>query len=166
MASKYLRIDFEAASLKEAKQWLRERANQGAFCPCCNQHVKIYKRTIFSSMAMGLILLHKYTDPTSDFIHVSELIKRRPGALNGGTLAKLAYWGLATEKRHSGRDKAKRNSGFWRITKTGVDFANDRITLPKYASTYNQRVLGLSGEQISIRDCLGDKFNYAELMGR
>ena len=53
----------EDATLEQAKEWLRVRFNEGAECPCCLQHVKLYRRPITSSMAYVLILLHR--EPTS-----------------------------------------------------------------------------------------------------
>ena len=38
--------DDNSMTLTEAKQWLKERLDEGTRCPCCNQYAKIYKRKI------------------------------------------------------------------------------------------------------------------------
>ncbi len=36
--------------------------------------------------------------------------------------------------------------------------------VPRHALIYDGRLLRLEGELVGIRDCLGDKFDYDELM--
>ena len=33
----------------------------------------------------------------------------------------------------------------------------------KYVYVYNDRVVSMDGDQVTIQDCLGDKFNYEEI---
>ena len=42
-------------SLGDAREWLRERVEHGARCPCCTQFAKVYERKLNSRMARQLI---------------------------------------------------------------------------------------------------------------
>lgn len=148
-------------SLREAQDQLRERLVEGdaVACPCCSQTAKIYKRTIFSTMARHAITLYRTPSNDNGWLHL-------PSALgsNDGSAAKLAYWGLLEE--HDGKREDGGRPGLWRLTDLGKEFVIGRLTVPKYAHTFNGRVLKLDGPPVGIWDCLGDKFNYNELMGR
>ena len=37
-------LDPATTTLSQAKDWLRVRLDEGAKCPCCAQHAKLYKR--------------------------------------------------------------------------------------------------------------------------
>lgn len=144
-------------SVIEAKKWLRQRVNSGADCPCCNQHVKVYPRSITSFMAKCLISLYK----KSGFIN--QWISSKAVTDGSGDFAKLRYWGLIQEKpKEEGEDK--KNSGYWRITNKGIDFVEKRIEVPKIAMIYNGTCLKFSGPDVSIEYCLRNKYSYRKLM--
>lgn len=141
-----------------AKDWLRERVDEGVPCPCCTQFAKVYRRKINSGMARALITLYRTSlmDPSRHY-HLTRLA---PWTHEGG---QLAWWGLITQDDPLREDGGQ--SGWWRITPGGVEFAQNRLLVPKYAEIYDGRLLRLNGdEQAGIMDALGRKFNYAELM--
>tara|TARA_R110000824_G_scaffold122685_2_gene280024 strand:+ start:5271 stop:5414 length:144 start_codon:yes stop_codon:yes gene_type:complete len=45
-----------------------------------------------------------------------------------------------------------------------VDFVCGKIKIPQYALIYNDQVLDFSENEVSIRDSLGKKFDYQQLM--
>lgn len=142
-------------TLAEAKDWLRERVDHGAHCPCCTQHAKIYRRKLNSRMAWGLIRLYRATDGT-EWGHLPTI------AGDGCEVGKLRYWGLVIEEAEARPDGGR--SGWWQLTGNGRAFVKGRLAVPKYARIYDGRCLGLRGEPVTIRDCLGERFNYDELM--
>lgn len=145
-------------SLGEAKDWLRGRIDNGERCPCCTQFAKVYKRSIHATMARGLIAM--YQAHGQNWHHLL-----RVGANKGGDEAKLGYWGLIEQELERAADGNPHGTGYWRVTDLGVRFLRDEVELPKYARVYDGRLLGLVDEpKVSIKDCLGTKFNYAELM--
>lgn len=77
----------------------------------------------------------------------------------------LSMWNLLEEKRNDDEGKT-RCSGYYEITPTGLEFIHNYSTVTKYAHIYDGRLLRHSGEQVSIIDTLGEKFNYQELMRR
>lgn len=143
-------------SIDALKDWLRERADDGINCPICEQKVKVYRRKINSGMARSLILM--YRAGGLDFIHVPTAIGAR-----SREEGKLAYWALVEEERMRRPDGGR--AGYWRVTELGELFIRGKVSMPKYARVYNGRVLSLlPAEQVTIKDALGTKFDYHELM--
>lgn len=141
-------------TLDQAKTWLRSRLDHGDSCPLCGQHAKMYRRKINAGMATSLISMHRIA-PTGGWVHVHAIGARSREE------GKLAYWGLVEEQNgvgiHGGR------AGYWRVTDAGRAFLKG-TKVPKYAKVYNGKCYGHEGDLVSIRDALGTKFNYDDLM--
>jgi len=163
-------FDIEGASLDEAKAWLRTHFEKGTHCPCCRRFVKLYKRNINSSMAAALILLYRWDQRhPGQWMQITDVIAEASAGLQRRyvtDVAKLAAWEVI-EPLEGERDDGSKRNGFWRMTDVGRDFCSGRILLPKYTYHYNQEVLHRKNPDptmASIREALGDKFNYDELM--
>lgn len=142
------------------KETMNKAREKGCRCPVCNQFVKVYSRTINSTMARQLV--HAYNGFGVDkFFHVSNMVL---GGASSGDFPKLLYWGLIKEQHHVVGDDNKRTSGVWAVTQKGADFVNAKLTVPKYAVLYDAKLLELNGPAIGIRDALGNKFDYKVLM--
>ena len=154
-------------TLERAKRELRQNWLEGCICQCCGQDVKRYERQIYKTVAKQLIALYRLNQANPGFYHVRAIAASLPDGgpkVIGGDFAKTRYWGLIEQGDNS--DPDKRSSGTWRITETGIDFVEKRVTIPKFAYTYNKKCVGLGGPQVSILDCLRkDRFIYPELMG-
>ena len=137
---------------------------KGTICPCCEQNVKINWKKIDSQMAYCLIKLYRLTKakPDVEFFHVEDDIDVPLKV--GGSWAKLRWWGLIIQKPKEEGVTVKRTSGYWCITEKGKNFVKNIDTVQKYVKLYNMQCHGLDGEQVSIYDALGDKFDYVELM--
>jgi len=146
-------------SIEEAKTWLKTNSKTGCICPCCNRLVKIYKRKLNSGMAQELIDLYclSYNDLETKYHHHTKFAK-----LSGGELSKLTHWGLVCEKPNTIEDK--RTSGFWGITKKGIQFVENKISIEKYIFLLDAELIAHSKEHTNIIESLGSKFNYNELM--
>lgn len=145
-------------TLAQLKAWLRTKCQQpgGAKCPVCEQHVQVYRRKINAGMARSLIRM--YRAGGLDWVHLPTQIGAR-----SREEGKLAYWNLVEEEKILRPDGGR--AGYWRVTKLGELFLKDQCTVPKYARVYNQKVLSLDpSEQVTIKDALGTKFDYNELM--
>lgn len=149
------------STIEEGKQYLRKNWEKGVPCPCCGQMVKLYTRHIYARMALDLIDLYKLDrNNPNQYFHITEIEgNRRSG---GGDFAKLVYWGLVVEQKND--DETKRTSGYWAITKKGRDFVNIKITVPKSVKIFDGKFFGYSEKHVTIRDSLGKKFDYSELM--
>ena len=146
----------DTRTVDEAARWVRDNRDEGVTCPCCDQLAKVYRRPINSGMAVSLITM--YRTARQEWQHI-------PTTIGGKSReeGKLRYWSLVEEQRTVKRDDGGR-AGFWRVTDLGAAFVLGRVTVPKYARIYNKVCLALEGEQVTIQDALGTKFNYMELM--
>jgi len=160
-----------AISLEQAKEDTFNKSVDGTTCPCCQQFVKVYRRKITSSMARALIELNRHgirIGTHTGWTHMPELLARRK--LQRSDEAKLVHWGLMEPFRALRDDGSKRN-GMYRITYLGHKFVQGALEVPKYVYIYNHSVQGFSdgtnghpNETVSIQECIGEKFNYRELM--
>jgi len=139
-------------SLADAQDWLWERIGQGAQCPCCTQFAKVYRRILHNGMARALIHMYLFRDENDTFRTTSHIITK-----NGDT-AKLRYWGLITD------DGGVWKRGRWRVTRLGEDFVRGRTTVHSHVRIYDGKLLGVYGDRLTIKQALGTKFDYDELM--
>lgn len=146
--------------LGEARTLLRLLVEDGAECPCCRQYAKVYRRSIHASMASALIAV--YREHGRDWGKVTDLLTHRQNA----DFAKLALWDLIQADDGVREDDSKR-TGVWRITSRGEAWLHGATTVAKYVRVYNKRRLSfVQGAEVSIREALGDEFDYGQLMGR
>lgn len=160
------------SSLEDAKKWLRARFGKGATCPCCQQHVKLYKRPMNKSMAYVLLLMECYFrgDVVDEWLHVPSYIAemasdnpRRAAAVRGDW-AKAKFWGLIEEKPEVRADGSPR-VGYWKLTALGRKFVTRQVKVPSHVYIYNGEAVKRAVEdQITIDDALGTEFNYDEIM--
>lgn len=162
----------QGASLEDAKKWLRARFGKGATCPCCNQFVKLYKRSLNKSSAYVLLLMSCYFrgDQVEEWLHVPSYIAemvadhpRRAAAVRGDW-AKLKFWGLIEEKPEK-RDDGSPRVGYWKMTQLGRQFVARQVKVPSHVYIYNGEPLRRTvDELITIDEALGKEFNYDEIM--
>lgn len=143
-------------TLEEVREWLRDRVDDGAKCPCCTQFAKVYRRKI--TVQAARVLIRMYHAAGTDWVNLPDLIERK-----GADEAKPRYWGLL-EAMEGTRPDGSSRVGWWRLTPEGVAFVRDELRVPKYARIYDGRCLSLEGDPVGIRDALGTKFRYDELM--
>lgn len=158
---------YSGTDLDGAKAFVQTNLRDGVTCPCCGQLCKVYKRKLNSTMALALVLIYQYfkTHKHADWLHVAAfLVKvKRDSSIAGGDVVKLRYWGLlerAAGERPDGSDRI----GRYKITDLGKQFVEGRVAVPQYVYLYNQLLLRLSEEMTTIKDALGQRFNYDELM--
>lgn len=157
---------FAGWTLDQARAWIRQQAdNGGASCPCCDQFAKVYARPMSSTMGYGLILISRYflANPAEEWLHIpSFFTQRKACSSNDGAL--LRHWGLL-DQRVGERDDGSKRIGFYKITELGRRFVRAEVRVPKRAILYDGKLIQLDeSEMVDIRDVLGTRFNYAELM--
>jgi hypothetical protein len=143
-------------SFAEAQRFVQDNRRSGVVCPCCGQFAKVYKRKLHSGMAAALCKIWRvartWADPFTPF-HLGEVLMDSHQLIADS--AKLRFWGLI---------KAVDTSR-WRLTYTGVAFAKHEVSVPRHALLYNDELLQLiDDESIDVRQALGDRFDYEELM--
>lgn len=160
---------FTGTTVKESKAYLRANFEKGCICPSCNGVVKLYNRPITAAMAVGLILIYRksQTDKNlvlGDYIHIETLFKEAEfGPTVRADVPKLRFWGLLERKPGEKKDGNPQN-GYYRITKTGIDFVKRKIAIPSHVKLYNDRIIGFSEKMTDIHECLKKRFNYDELL--
>ena len=143
--------------LGDARAWLREQAaDKGAKCPCCSQFTKVYRRRLNANMARLLVVMYRHCG--LGWSHASTL------GDGTGDLAKLRYWGLVEDSGHTPSGGIR--PGWWRVTEAGEALTLGHTTVPAHALVFDSKLIELdtSRGEISIRDALGDHFNYELLM--
>lgn len=153
-------------TIKDAKEYLRNNFEEGAECPCCGQFVKQYSRLFDSGLARFAIALYRLTKGMSGLSRNKDDIRKRAGMekLQATNYGIIEFWNIAVKTKND--DDSKRTSGLWKLTPKGVAFVEGRLLIPKYAKTYDNKCQGFSDTRITIKEALGNKFNYRELMER
>lgn len=158
---------FTGTTAEDAKAFVQQHLQDGVSCPSCGQYCKVYRRKLNSTMALALVLIYQFfkSRPSAEWLHVAAfLVKvKSDSSIAGGDVVKLRYWGLL-ERATGGRDDGSDRVGRYRITELGKQFVEGKIAVPRYVYLYNQLLLRLSEEMTTIKDALGDKFKYDELM--
>ena len=151
-------------------------------CCACGQHVKTYRRSINATMASALVAFaresaHKLNGaqlmtwpvgmaPMLPFIHAPAFFARiNHPAQRGGDFVRFRHYGFIAPMPGDRGDGSHRN-GWWRITDAGIAFARGDASAPRYLSVYNNTVVDQSEERVTIRDVLGESFDYTDLASR
>lgn len=167
----------DATPLAEVKKHIEDNTKEGVRCPVCGRYCKVYTYHLHSSMVeclIGLVQVYKrklkkYSEMSElpkggVWVHVRSVPVRGGVAANrGGHLAKCQHWGLVAPKPNDD-DPTKRSSGYWRPTQLGINFVNGLDELPSYVLLYQNEVQGVSPKTIHIKEALGKRINYEELM--
>lgn len=146
-------------TIGEAQVTLRRVLYEGLTCPVCTQYAKIYRWSLYATAAHCLLLLYR-AGGTQEFVHTSTL--KEMGHKGQGDHARLRLWGLVEQNEEPRADGGK--SGWWRVTAEGERFARGESAIPKYAYVYDSRLIRVDGPRVTIRDALGKRFNYDEIM--
>ncbi len=158
---------FHGTTLEEAKTFVQLNLTNGTVCPCCAQFAKVYKRKLYSTIAVALCLIYQHfqKNPGHTWLHVQAFLieAKRDSSIMGGDVVKLRYWGLI-ERAAGERDDGSDRIGRYRITELGKQFVEGKVAVPGYVFLYNGHVLRMSEEMTTIQEALGAKFNYSELM--
>lgn len=150
-------------TVEEAREVILVQRTKGVVCPCCEHMVRVYKRPLNASMAQSLIAIFHYFQDNADWLHAPSYLKNLK--LNGNNdVGLLVHWGLLEAKEGERADGCRHN-GFYKITDKGRAFVNEGLVIPRHVFLTNATFLGLSEETTTIRDALGEKFNFDELMG-
>jgi hypothetical protein len=135
-------------------------ANKGYFCQCCGSYVKLYRRTFNCNMALALIALYRHTK--GEFVKVEDFLTKH-NYQRCGDFSYLRHYGFIEPLKEKREDSSQRN-GFYRITGIGRLFCEGKEVAKEKFLIQNNKLLGFEGEDITIIDALGTKFNYSILM--
>lgn len=126
-------------------------------CPVCDRRASRYRRRIHGEMGRFLCLLVRSFLEGEAWTHVEKIQPKN------GNYAMLRLWDLAVPS--SKRTAGSNAHGLWQPTTKGVLFAQGHTYVEKYLFLWNGKIVGRSEDVVTIREVLGTKFNYRELMG-
>ena len=152
--------------VRSARNDVRSLRIKGTICPCCDQHVKEYRRSLSSNSAKFLgSLTRKYIETTMNDIDGNDgWIHYKDCEFTSRDYPALAWWGLAITNRD--KTKKKRTTGLWKPTELGLDFVCGRAKVYKHLFTYNGDVTRVddSSVLVSFTDVFDNHFNYEDLI--
>jgi hypothetical protein len=142
-------------TIEEARRkFIEDSARGPARCLCCKTLFRQYQRGMTSVIARALIGIYQVREDHG-YAHMSHVA--RVVDLRGGDYAKARYWGLA--------DPHPEKAGWWRLTSLGERFVKGLASVSGHALVVNGRCIDFGGEPVTIRQALGERFDYNELMG-
>ena len=141
---------------------MEQSFESGFICQNCGSYVKRYRRSFNGNMALALLLLCKFN--IRKFVKVEDFLIKN-GQKRCGDFSYLTHYGFL-EKQIGNREDGSGRNGYYRITDAGIDFAMGRSTAAAKFIMLHGKCQGFEGDQINIRQALGKKFDYDELMGK
>lgn len=136
-------------------------ANKGYKCSCCGSYVKTYRRRLNSNMATCLIALVKHK--INGFVKIEDFLLEH-GYKRCGDFSYLVHWGFIEKMDVKRNDGSKRN-GYYKLTGRGLMFVEGKVNAREKIIIRNNTFGGFDGkEEISIKDALGTKFSFEQLM--
>lgn len=134
---------------------------KGYTCECCGQYVKMYRRSFNSNMAVCLLLLYKFN--MRGWVKVEDFLIKN-GQKRCGDFSYLVHYGFL-EKQIANREDGSSRNGYYKMTGRGMMFCEGKINAHKHFLMLNGKFMGFEGDEIDIKQALGKKFNFDELMG-
>lgn len=150
-------------SIADARALLRTLVEDGHACPVCTQRAEIHTRPLNHASVRAVIAMLRVHG--RDFGHLQTVAREHLADIagQGGQLVLSQHWGLLEEERRLRPDGGR--AGYWRVTERGEAFVHGRATVPSHARLYAGRFLRHVGEEVAAQDCLGKKFDLADLLG-
>ena len=150
-------------TLAEIKKYLKQQYENGCICPACNQHVKMYKRKLTSTMAHVLLLFAKHVRENGNaFVKFQNVMDQlQVPTSQRADWQKLVYFKLIEPETV---ERGNPRVGYYKMTNLGIEFANERATVPDHCKVYNGKVFGYGIQHTNIKKALKNKFNYNDLM--
>lgn len=133
---------------------MKRRDVGGIHCPACERITKEYHRKINAEQARSLIIVVRKVN-VGEIFHLRDVL--RHGATSGGSkhAAALRWWGLL--------EPVADERGWWMVTEKGRLFARGVVRVREYVWEFDGEPLEFDGEWVSIREALGNKFDFDQL---
>lgn len=110
----------------------------GVKCPCCQQHLRVYKRRMNRRAVQHLISLWESGTKAGQKFHAPDNLGL------GGEWARLRQWGLIREV-HPGK-----HDGVWAITDYGAFWLAGDTSLPSVALMRLGHCVGYTGYMVKV----------------
>lgn len=152
-------------TISQVQAELRAQIYDGTQCPCCLQHVQIYKRPLTASMIQAMVLLYHAPANADGFVHVEQYLKSvKCSSAIRGDVSKLRFWNFIQPKDTGEDTKIKRGNGYYKLLQAGKDFIFARIQVHSHAKIYNNCFLGYDGKLVTVHSVVKKKFDLQKLL--
>ncbi len=135
-------------------------AVKGYKCPCCGSFIKQYVRKFNSNMATALLALYKHN--VNGYVKLEEFLSEH-GYKRCGDASYLVHYRML-EKLKAKREDGSKKNGYYKLTSVGIMFIEGKTTAKEKFIIQQNRLVGFDGEDVGIKDILGVKFNFDEMM--
>ena len=135
------------ATVREAREYIKENVVDGVACPCCGSWNRVYSRRLNRAKVRELREIFAYADDRGelyDFVNVPA----SGVSLRNREYPKLRFWGLL-EPRDPDVGSGE-GTGWWRVTPQGVAFVRGRLELPNKVLEYRSRVLRFAEDAVVV----------------
>jgi hypothetical protein len=133
---------------------------KGFVCEHCESYVKQYTRSFNANMALCILLLYRFN--VRGFIKVEDFLIKN-GQKRCGDFSYLIHYKFL-ERQEGKREDGSKRTGYYRLTSLGILFAEGKIGAKRKFVILHNKLMGFEGDDIYIKEALGKKFSYEELM--
>lgn len=124
-------------------------------CSCCGRRVKAYQKKLQAKMVVYLIELVAAYIRSKGWVNITTLPSYETEKQRADYVA-LIYWGMLTFNEDEKNE--------FRPTKDGYDFVRGVVQIPSHCFQFNGEIFGYSKAMVDVRQVLGDKYDYDELI--
>jgi hypothetical protein len=125
-------------------------------CPTCGVKTTEWRKRIISTAVASLCRLVFLYDSIP--IHHDEFTVLKKDR----NFSQLVFWGLVSPGVNP--EQLKRSAGTWEPTSKGVAFVNGGLLIQSHLVTYDNKLVGFSGELIDVVWALNNKFDFRVLL--
>ena len=146
-----------STTVHEARAFLEDARKEprGCLCPVCRSH-RIVKAYRLNELAVRSLcrLYYLWRQTQADGVHRREW----SGHEHGQDITFLRFHGLIVVAKGD-QDKPYKRSGFWAPTERSVQWLKAKITIPVEVYVDDNKKIGESPEEWTVRDALGHRWN-------
>jgi len=147
--------------LKDVHELVMASLDEGVRCPCCTKLAMRYGRVLGSVMTR--VLVTAYRIHGTEWFYMEKLCKKMK--IRTGDATKVRFWGLIEKDESGDRSRPSGGSGWYRVTEAGGDFVDRKLTVPRKAHIFDNKLHFFSDDMTDVDVALGDHFDRDELMG-
>ena len=125
-------------------------------CPTCGVKTKEWRKRIISTAVASLCRLVRLYEGEPLHHDVFTVLKK------DRNFSQLVLWGLVEQGPNF--DETKRSAGTWFPTEKGKAFVLNGAKIQSHVVTYDNELVGFSGDMVDVQWALNKKFDYQFLL--
>lgn len=124
------------------------------YCECCGAKMITYRERISKGLSVALFKFYSEIKKKGNKIHLQNDLELTKNEYNN--FHKLKFHGLV--KNYIDQETGYPVQGYWSITEKGKMFLINRLHIPLYVTTFRNKVVSESEENVSFAGIMGDDF--------